>query len=840
VDSALQSTVDSEVQCRAMAPVPSAGVHLDLDNLLVRTESDVEQKILMPLLIGGAYLSVPASSVHTKEYLEPTQLDKDGGKKRGYFPDYSIWASGFLVMVVEAKAPQVPVEEGYREASLYARHVNQGYPTGLNPCRFILASNGEALQFGFWDAQPELTISVCDLRPGSAILERLCGASAFRALDDHAQACLRQVRTKTAQFPFEIAGGQSLLNAKLPVNTFASDLSPILRRYFTSNQEDVHEIARKAYVNSAEVTSYDRVLESLLKERLSVQRDTLVQELQPDRKGEGLVARSISDFDKERPIGGQLQIIQGAVGSGKSLFVNRYHDVLQPQEAAARTRWAFVDFNFAPPNLSSAYGWLCEKFAEDFQERNPQLDLSSLQTLRGIFSRNIQKNKGVYEALRKASPEREEIARAEDLRRWHDDPRELARGIADYVLGSRREVLAVVLDNVDRLDLNEQLSTFQLALSFMAETKSFVILQMRDETYERSKNRPPLDTFRSGITFHISPPRFVDVVKRRLELSLEYLSARARDVQSYTLQTGLRITYPKSAVGIFLHELYIELFERTHNIPRILESLAGSDARKALEMFVSIITSGHLSETAITSRVIGGQHTIREYIVLKILMRTDYRFASDQSGVITNIFRFDPDWQKPDNFLLIEILYFLVINRKRVGQIGLEGYWTCRHIAEEMQRFGYIPEDTLLAANYLLHRQLVSADHLNFRAVEFNDSVKISASGFMHLRILPARLEYLFGVLPTTPFADHDTARLIADFVKRESTRGRLAASEKARAVEIFYAHLYGQFGFLRDKQPFAPSWNGASLVLRQMNSSLEGYRNRSDEPEPGSELDIV
>jgi hypothetical protein len=427
------------------------------------------------------------------------------------------------------------------------------------------------------------------------------------------------------------------------------------------------------------------------------------------------------------------------------------------------------------------------------------------------------------------------------LLQWQDDPRELCRGIADYVLGSRREVLVVVMDNVDRLDLQQQLNAFQLALSFMADTRSFVVLQMRDETYERFKNRPPLDTFRSGITFHISPPRFIDVVKRRLELSLEYLSAQAQDIQSYTLATGFRITYPKSEVGTFLRELYLELFERTHNIPRILEALAGWDARKALEMFVNIITSGHLSEIAITSRVIGGGgHAIKEHNVLKILMRTDYRFASDQSGVITNIFSFNADWQKPDNFLLIEILYFLVMNRKRAGQIGLEGYWTCRHVSEEMQRFGYIPEDTLLALNYLLRRQLVSADHLNFREVKFDDSVKISASGFMHLRVLPARLEYLFGVLPTTPLNDGLTAERIAEFVRRENVRGYLSATDKANAVEVFYSYLYEQYQFFRDKQPFAPAWNGASLAFRQMNNALQTFWHRTGEPEPGSELDLV
>jgi hypothetical protein len=131
-----------------------------------------------------------------------------------------------------------------------------------------------------------------------------------------------------------------------------------------------------------------------------MRRGSIVQELQPDKKSEPAVARTIAAFDKSRPPKGQLQIIQGAVGSGKSLFMNRYHDVLQSPEAAARTRWAFVDFNAAPPDLSNAYDWLCRKFVEDFHSRNEQLDLFSLQTLRGVFSRNIQKRKGVYEALR--------------------------------------------------------------------------------------------------------------------------------------------------------------------------------------------------------------------------------------------------------------------------------------------------------------------------------------------------------------------------------------------------------------------------------------------------------
>jgi hypothetical protein len=186
---------------------------------------------------------------------------------------------------------------------------------------------------------------------------------------------------------------------------------------------------------------------------------------------------------------------------------------------------------------------------------------------------------------------------------------------------------------------------------------------MRDETFERYKNRPPLDTFRTGIIFHITPPRFVDVVKRRLELSLEYLAANTKEQQTYAIETGIRFTYPKTRLENFLQHLYSDIFDRKRNISRVLEALAGRDVRRALDMFVSIITSGHLSETAITSTVIGGGTIpITEHDILKILMRTEYRFFSDRSGFVSNILAAGPKWQKPDNFLLVEILYFLAIN----------------------------------------------------------------------------------------------------------------------------------------------------------------------------------
>jgi len=816
-------------------------MHIDHDNLLIANESDVEQKIIMPLLSGSAYLDIPQNCIFTKSYLAPSVLDKSAEKTTGYYPDYSVWMHGFPILIVEVKAPDVSSEMGYREASLYARHLNQNYATDLNPCRFIISSNGRELLFGHWDCSPILTMSVGNVRPGVADFAKLAEQCHSKALDTFALGCVVRARASRSYYPYNLADGPALLNARRAPNSFAAELSPLLRRYFfSSNQENTKEIIERAYVSTSEITEYDRILESLLKERLYTRTGTLAQQLQPDRHGEEHVRRAIDDFSRVRPESGQLQIIQGAVGSGKSLFARRYKELLQPKEHSERCRWSFIDFNASPPDLSHAEEWLCKAFIEGFEQENPTLDLASKGVLRGVFSRNIQKRKVIYDDLEKKAPDQAAVLKATDLAKWQDDASEMTEGIANYVLGVRKDTLVVVLDNVDRLDLKNQLDAFQLALWFMYKTRAFVILQMRDETYERYKNQPPLDTFRTGITFHITPPRFLDVVKKRLELSLEYLAAEAKNQQSYTIESGARISYHKSDLQAFLRGLYVELFDRKRNISRVLESLVGRDVRRALEMFVSIIMSGHLSPSAITSTAIGGGAVaISERQIIKILMRTEYAFFSDHSGFVTNIFSYDPDWEKPDNFLLIEILYTLQRNRKRVGQIGLEGYFTCRSLAQDLQKFGYTPTDTLKGLNLLLRRQLIAADHMNFRQVEFDDCVRILASGFIHLRVLSGRIEYLYGILPTTPLTDKRVADRLADVVKNESLRGGVSSYQTVTAVETFFLYLVDEEKFLSNVF-LQTAETGRAYVLSKIQEGIDHFKNSAMKFSLGpDELDI-
>jgi hypothetical protein len=118
-------------------------------------------------------------------------------------------------------------------------------------------------------------------------------------------------------------------------------------------------------------------------------------------------------------------------------------------------------------------------------------------------------------------------------------------------------------------------------------------------------------------------------------------------------------------------------------------------------------------------------------------------------------------------------------------------------------------------------------------------SVKILASGFMHLRILSERIEYLYGVLPTTPITDQDLAARLGAVINLEGHTGDVSASRKAGAVRDFLVFLKLQAAARREKNPFYDqSESGAAYVLAAMERSVDRFFGDKGAELP-SELDF-
>ena len=784
----------------------------------------METQIVLPLLTRAEYLGIELSNIKSKEFLAQHDIGKGSSTRKGYVPDFCVYLLSLPVVSIEVKSPAVSLSDGWNEASLYAHALNRSFGASLNPCNFVFATNGKQYAAGRWDkGQPDQQGNVTDLVVGSKRLTDLQNLLGREQLERFAHVASAAVRLIGFRKPSSNEGGQTLIGSKLEPNTFAADLSPILRRYFSSrDQNSDPEIYKNAYVSTDEVTSYDKVLESFLVDRLS--RSKTRTEVKTTKKRAPDVSRRFESLTAIKPQSGELQLIIGGVGTGKSLFARRYKELLQPDSLAAHSHWAFIDFNFAPDDLTGAEEWVYKTFVESLLDEGLQINLRDPDDQERVFASDIADREAYYFRVSAAEPGRGMLERARDIEAWRQDPERLARALARYIEGDKGEILIAVFDNVDRRDATNQLAAFQLALWFMQQVRCLVVLQMRDTTFEAHKDERPLDTYKTGQVFHIGPPRFIDVVKRRLELSLAELARQAPEMIRYKTPKGATIAYPKSRAGEFLKGIYLELFERTNNVSRVLEALAGRNVRKALDMFMSIMNSGHMPEDLITNVASGYEMAhFPESLVLRILMRQDYRFYSDSSGFIANIFYCDNTWVRPSNLLVSEILFFLIDQRKMPGDNGQMGFVCLERLLGHLERLGFVKSDAFSAAQYTLVKDLIEADSATVSKLDLSNCVKASASGWAHLRILASRTEYLASVLPTTAINDRQLESRVYDLMLTENRFGKLYPEQQIQLVELFYRYLRGQFAAAKGHPGYhSLGKNGSAYVLEQIEDAVQ------------------
>ena len=231
-----------------------------------------------------------------------------------------------------------------------------------------------------------------------------------------------------------------------------------------------------------------------------------------------------------------------------------------------------------------------------------------------------------------------------------------------------------------------------------------------------------------------------------------------------------------------------------------------------------------MPEDLITSVATGSKKIgFAEYILVKILMRGDYRFYNESSGFVSNIFYCDNNWNRPSNFIIGEILFWLIGKRKVSGDNGHMGYFSVMHIADELEVVGFVREDVHAACKYALQKGLVEADTLSLIDLGSDDCVKATASGWVHMRLLSERIEYLHAVLPTTPIYDGPLRQLVFDRMKIENKFGDLKMHQAIALVEGFQKYLREQKAELNSHHEYARrEKSGANYLLSKIQNSLE------------------
>jgi len=782
------------------------------------TEGDVEGRIAWPLLTRSDFLSIPQEQVASKQYIPARDIGKGASFVKGFSPDYLVYCNQVPVLAVEAKAPNESAEVAYAQARLYANEINSSYESGLNPLNWVIGTNGIELLFGPWDAQPSLHWHVgLELMPG-AELGRLADMAGWNALQAYAlkfDFLAQKERYYSASYIF---GGQARLNRRIGQNSLSDVLAPVVRRYFdTESPEEKDEILEKAYVDSDLTTRYARSFENFLRDRTIPVQAPSIKPVVPHRREEKHFTNAIAEYGSKLPTTGSVQILIGAVGAGKSTFIERFERYLLPDSMRDSIFWVYANFNEAPSNPDKYEDWICNQFTAAFKARyykdDPGIQLAVFTDKKRDFDfeNYLIKDDDPHEYKRRLSIE---------LSDWSRDPKTFATSAARYLIGDKRIGIVCVFDNTDRGSREQQLRLFEVAEWFKAETRCCCVISLRDETYERYKNEPPLDAFVYSNHFYIRSPRFIDIVRKRLQLSLAAL--QQSPIETSVSGVG-RVIIPQDRISAFLDAVFRHLFSSSsRRISWITEGLSGKSARTALRMFARIIYSPHVDERTFIQVGSGSlNYNIPEHAVLNALMKTDYLYFSEDHGFVRNLFDFSTGSRTGDNFIRMEILQFLVDRRKFNGDIGIEGYYQVSSICAYLSALGYDPNDVILELNWAVKYGLIITDQFSDRDIVQTDVVKAHASAYVHTSLLTRRVEYVANCALTMKVFERPVAERIAEIWNLTKDDHDISLARKRELVRLVRDYLVTQRQRRLRVFPLAANANSAADGLLESLEKL-------------------
>ena len=133
----------------------------------LRNESDVEQFLVQPLL---SFLGYTPSYLKTKTVLPRETIGK-GSNRKAYVPDYLGYTTKRLdkpVIVVDAKHPNEPADQGVLDAQLYASVLRRRIKEP-KPDQFCIGCNGDRLIVRHYDSDVTLhSLDFDDLKDGNS------------------------------------------------------------------------------------------------------------------------------------------------------------------------------------------------------------------------------------------------------------------------------------------------------------------------------------------------------------------------------------------------------------------------------------------------------------------------------------------------------------------------------------------------------------------------------------------------------------------------------------------------------------------------------------------------
>jgi hypothetical protein len=780
---------------------------IDYADIELLTESDVEQKFVYRLLtqpepVGLGYTDF---DFRTKTDIRKLQIDK-GAKRKLYYPDYAIIVNGIPSLIIEAKTPKEDVSEAFRQARLYATEINASYPKMINPCERIIVTDGTILVAGFWDQDdPEVSVTkekFVTTDPSFFKFIEFCSKKTILA---NTEKILSKIKSNARYFkPLFMLGGKSVISESIGDNSFGSNVSIEYKYLFNPDSaEDRKSIIESAYVTSKRKQSHVTPIDKII--RASIPQHILDARSIQDTSRPTEIISTLTDVHK---IKNELCILIGSVGSGKSTFTDYLRLKALPDELKCSTSWENINLNKAPLTKELIYDWIVTQYISAVKLRHTDIDFDHLETLQFIYSKELESVKKGRAALYPEGSEKYLDALYSVIENLQSDNSATLSGIIDHLYTKRNILPVIVLDNCDKRSRDDQLLMFDVASWLKSTFPCMVFLPIRDITYDRYRNEPPLDTVIKDLVFRIDPPRLEKVIYMRLNYALRQINDQHTKF-TYNLPNGIKVECSRDEIAIYLQSIVSSLFQ-DGLFKRIITGLAGRNIRKGLEILLDFCKSGHLGEDEILKvRQSSGEHKIASHLISRILFKGKRKYYDDSESHIKNLFHSESEDSLPNPFARIAILQWMKNNFREYGPNRTKGYHKLGTLIQALQSLGHPVNNIKDEIS-----QLIVADCINSESqssdISSDDLISISPSGFIHLDLL-RNINYLSTVAEDTFFRENQPAKEIADNI---IGRGRFHSDSRQTAISnskilIDYMQSYHTNYFL-----------GAAKVIENTNNN--------------------
>lgn len=738
---------------------------IDTTNLC--SESDVEHKVIWPLLTDGSPMGLTLSpkDIFTKASIKSITIDK-GRSKKNYFPDYVYVNSGVPLLVVEAKAPGEDLDEAMREARLYAGELNARFGQQADPVKYIIACDGHRLLAGLHnDEVPLFDISSAEFSPVNVKFAKFLALFGFNSINKWGDEVIRKMRPKRYWKPRKLVGGLAAQSEEIGLNSFGTTIKSDFRGLFDpANIAERDVIASECYIASKRrdryIDSIDRTFQAIIppSEKIAAPIDDTSR---PDQ--------IISKLRQGSKLTNQVMLLIGAAGAGKTTFIDHLRVKALPRDVRSKTIWIHLNMNAAPVSAGEIYSWLRAEIIDGIQSHSPRMDFYELDNLKKIFRVDLERFRKGVGRLYEKNPEKHDEKLAEVISGCLENHHYTAQAFCKYVSSRYSALVVFVLDNCDKRLMDEQLLMFEAAQWLRTEFEAMIFLPLREETYDKNLSIPPLDTALKDLAFRIEPPRFDLILRSRVDYAIRKLRENPTQKFSYDLPNSMRATYTAADKVSYLTSILKSVFDSDSNIRRLLIGLSGRNMRRAMEIFLEFCSSGHISEDEVVKMVQSrGAYSLPMPLVSRVILRSKKRYYDSDHSYVVNLFSADIDDKRPNFFVRACILRHLAGIAHDGQSARIAGYTKGESILEDVRRFGIDEHMVVRELNYLAKSHCIVSEDFRMVGITLDDLITISPAGRTHLHMI-GNIHYIAAIAEDTWFRDAAVAQSITDRIKNPS-----------------------------------------------------------------------